>query len=156
MGFDGNQWAIVALVFVLGWLLGLLSRGGGARWKREAAAERDARIAAERRIEAQQERIAELERGGTGIGTAGAIGAAARGRRDDLSLIRGVGRERETRLNDSGLHGYRQLESLSDADAADLEARHGWASGTIAREQWREQAATLRNEGLDAHRTRYL
>lgn len=157
LDFTANQWAIVGLVLVLGWLLGLLSRSGGARWRREARAERDARIAAERRLEAAHTRIAELERLAHPVapGTAGAVGAAAAGRRDDLSLIRGIGREHELRLNEAGVHSYRDLATLGDRDAAALEDRLGLASGTIAREHWREQAATLRDEGVDAHRTRW-
>ncbi|WP_419825849.1 hypothetical protein [Sphingomonas sp.] len=156
MGFDGNQWAIVALVFVLGWLLGLLSRGGAGKWRRQARAEEAARVAAEERLATANARIVELERDRPVTrGTAASIGAAARGRRDDLALIRGVGRDREQRLNEEGVHGYSDLERLTDADAAALESRLGVGSGTIAREHWREQAATLRNEGVDAHRTRY-
>lgn len=40
-----TQWAILALVLVLGWVLGLLSRSGGRRYRRELAAERAARKA---------------------------------------------------------------------------------------------------------------
>ena len=42
--FTTNQWAILFLVLVLGWLLGLISRSGGKKWKRAYEAERDARI----------------------------------------------------------------------------------------------------------------
>ena len=155
--FTANQWAILALVLVLGWLLGLLSRTGGARWRRAAADERVARQDAERRLAAAETRVAEFERTAQPVvpGTAAAAGTAAAGRREDLSLIRGVGRDRETRLNEYGVHGYRDLERMSDGDAADTETRLGLPAGTIAREQWREQAATLRNEGPDAHRTRW-
>lgn len=157
MSFSPNEWAIVALVLVLGWLLGLLSRPGSVRWRRAAADERVARIEAEQRLATANSRIAELERTAHPIvpGTAAAVGAAAAGRRDDLSLIRGIGRDRETRLNEAGIHGYRDLEAMSDRDAADTEARLGLPAGTIAREQWREQAATLRDDGLEAHRSRW-
>lgn len=155
MQFTANQWAILALVLVLGWLLGLLSRSGGGRWRREAAAERDARIAAERRLETANARIVELERSAHPVSTAGMVGGTAAGRRDDLSLIRGVGHERELRLNDAGLLSYRDVAMLSDGDVAALEGRLGLTPGTIAREQWREQAATLRDEGVEAHRTRW-
>ena len=43
----------------------------------------------------------------------------------------------------------------ADADAATLEARLGLKGGTIAYEEWREQAAMLRDHRLDEHRTRY-
>jgi predicted flap endonuclease-1-like 5' DNA nuclease len=159
MGFTANQWAILALVLILGWLLGLLSRSGGARWRRSYEEERVARQRAESRLSAADARIATLERevaGHTVVpGTAGAIGAAASGARDDLALIRGIGRERETRLNEIGIHSYRQVATMSDGEAADIEARLGLKAGTIAYEEWREQSAMLRDRKLDEHRTRY-
>jgi predicted flap endonuclease-1-like 5' DNA nuclease len=159
MGFTANQWAIVALVLVLGWLLGLMSRSGGAKWRRAYEEEQAARIAAEKHADAARERIAELERQiaghPVGPGTAAAIGAAASGQRDDLALIRGIGRSRETVLNDAGVYNYRQIETLSATDADRLETRMGLPAGSIAREEWREQAAMLRGGQLDAHRTRY-
>ena len=41
MIFTANQWAILALVLVLGWILGLLSRSGGGRGRRAYEEERD-------------------------------------------------------------------------------------------------------------------
>ena len=159
MGFTPNQWAILALVLILGWLIGLLSRSGGAKWRRAYDAEVAERRSAEAQLVAARERIAELERQVSGHpvgpGTAGAIGAAAAGNRDDLALIRGVGRSGETSLNDAGIYRYRQIEALADSDSAALEARLGIKSGTIAYEEWREQAALLREKGVDAHRTRW-
>jgi len=156
MGFTANQWAILALVLVLGWLLGLLSRSGGGRWRRAYEQEKLARETAETRHTAARERIVELERTHpVGPGTATAVGAAASGSRDDLALIRGIGRMRETSLNETGIHSYRQIEDLSAADADRLEARLGLTQGTVAREEWREQAAMLRDRRIDDHRTRY-
>jgi predicted flap endonuclease-1-like 5' DNA nuclease len=156
MGFTANQWAILALVLVLGWLLGLLSRSGGGRWRRAYEQERLARGGVARLGGLARERIAELERGHpVGAGTATAVGAAAAGSRDDLALIRGIGRQRELSLNESGIHSYRQIEALSAADADRTEARLGLTNGTIAREEWREQAAMLRDRRIDDHRTRY-
>ncbi len=158
MGFTANQWAILALVLILGWLIGLLSRSGGSRWRRSYEEERAARQAAEAQAATHRERIAELERQTAhpvGAGTAGAIGAAAAGNRDDLALIRGIGRTHEISLNDAGIYRYRQIEDLSAADAAALETRLGLKSGAIAYEEWREQAAMLRGNNIDAHRTRY-
>lgn len=57
--FTPTQWIILLLVLVLGWVLGLMSRSGGGRWKRELAAERELHAATRRDYEA---RIAELER----------------------------------------------------------------------------------------------
>ena len=62
MGFTTNQWAILALVLLLGWLLGLASRSSGRGWKREAADERARRRIAEERLDVAHARIAELER----------------------------------------------------------------------------------------------
>ena len=159
MGFTANQWAILALVLILGWLIGLLSRSGGARWRRSYEDERVSRQNAESRLSAANGRITELERQVAGHaivpGTAAAIGAAASGARDDLALIRGIGREHETRLNEIGIHSYREVARMSDGEAADIEARLGLKAGTIAYEEWREQAAMLRDRRIDEHRTRY-
>jgi hypothetical protein len=46
--FTLNQWAILALVLLLGWLLGLLSRSGGGRWRRAYEQEHRDRLAIER------------------------------------------------------------------------------------------------------------
>ena len=62
MNFTTNQWAIVALVLLLGWLLGLASRSGGRRWKLAAADERERRRLIEERLDVAHARIAELER----------------------------------------------------------------------------------------------
>ena len=63
--FTVTSWAIVALVFVAGWLLGLASHPGGRRWRERYAAERDAHAAARRdadaRVAAAEARHRELE-----------------------------------------------------------------------------------------------
>ncbi len=159
MGFTANQWAILGLVLVLGWLLGLLSRSAGGRWRRAYEEEHAAREAADARAAVSRKRIADLERqiaGHTvGPGTAASIGAAAAGQRDDLSLIRGIGRAGETELNEAGIHRYRQIEDLSAADEMALEDRLGLEHGTIARDKWREQASRLRERRSDEHGLRY-
>ncbi len=161
MAVSFNQLAIYALILILGWLLGLLSRSGGGKWRRQYEAERDARIALERahvdRDAAANARIAELERHAPPVGaaTAGSIAAAASGQRDDLTLISGVGHAGETRLNEAGIHRYADLSRMSDAEAAALEGRLGAEPGTIARQEWREQAAMLASGRLEEHRTRF-
>ena len=64
--FTTTQWAIVALVFVAGWLLGLASHPGGRKWRERYAAERDAhatyRRDADARVAAAEERHRMLER----------------------------------------------------------------------------------------------
>lgn len=159
MGFTANQWAIVGLVLVLGWLLGLMSRSGGARWKQAYEGEQAARERTEGQLTAARLRIEELERqiAGDPVGTrtAAVIGAAASGRRDDLALIRGVGRSGETQLNEAGIYRYRQIEDLSAAEEEALETRLGLASGTIARDRWREQADMLRHQRTAEHHALY-
>jgi hypothetical protein len=56
--FTVTQWAIVALVFVAGWLLGLASHSGGRKWRERYAAEREAHAQARRDADG---RVAELE-----------------------------------------------------------------------------------------------
>ena len=53
------DWAILALTLLLGWILGLMSRRGSGRYRRELAEERKARDIERRELEA---RIAHLER----------------------------------------------------------------------------------------------
>ena len=152
IGFTTNQWAILALVLVLGWLLGLASRSGGAKWRRQLEEEQaeHAAIVAERdelraRIDGSNARIADLEQRvppTSGLGS-GSIAAAVQGRTDDLSLIDGIGRGGETRLNELGYHRYAQIADMSDREAAELEGRLGAEPGLVIRERWREQAAAM-------------
>ncbi|NNM76817.1 hypothetical protein HJG53_07890 [Sphingomonas sp. ID1715] len=66
MEFTTETWMILGLTLALGWLLGLMSRSGGARWKRELAREREDHAAAiknrDAQIEALKARTVELER----------------------------------------------------------------------------------------------
>jgi hypothetical protein len=59
VSFTPNEWVILALVLLLGWVLGLMSRSGGRRWRRDLAAEREAHAATRRDYDA---RLAEAER----------------------------------------------------------------------------------------------
>jgi predicted flap endonuclease-1-like 5' DNA nuclease len=160
--FTLDQWVVVILVFVLGLVLGMMLLAGG-KWKRryrEEVLRREA-VEAERddwaaRDAAGRERIRDLERGGPiAPGTAGAIGAAARGRRDDLSLIRGVGPAGETRLNELGYYSYKDIETLDERRMAALEGGWGAEPGFVDREGWREQARLLREGKFDEHRRLY-
>lgn len=64
--FTITQWAILALVFVAGWLLGLASHPGGRRWRERYAAEREAHTVARKdadaRVAAAEAKHRELER----------------------------------------------------------------------------------------------
>lgn len=126
----------------------------------ELEGERDRRIELEQerdnhlaRATAANSRIADLEKRGASINpdTAGSIAAAASGRRDDLSLIFGVGRTGEIKLNELGIHRFADIISLSLTQEAELEGRMGLAPGTIAEERWRDQAEMLRKGKFDDH-----
>ena len=150
--FTTNEWVILFLVLVLGWLLGLLSRSGGRRWRREYEREHAERLALEEshrtRIAASDARIAELERRPPVATT-----DARRG--DDLSLIRGIGRTGEARLNEIGVYRYQEIATLSASDEASLEERLDLDRGTIGREGWREQAELLASGRSDEQRRRF-
>ena len=66
MQFTTETWMILALTLGLGWLLGLMSRSGGGKWKRELKLEREKHVLELRerdtRLTAADARIAELER----------------------------------------------------------------------------------------------
>jgi hypothetical protein len=50
--FTGNGWFILGLTLVIGWLLGLLSRSGGGKWKAAYNRERDAHVALRKEFDA--------------------------------------------------------------------------------------------------------
>lgn len=164
--FNTQLWVILFLVFVLGWLLGLLSRSS-KKWRRAFEAERDARVEEQREnaaaLETAQARIAELERERTvAVAAPAAVPLAGSAtpssldlRRDDLSLIRGLGPEGEQDLNEEGIYRYSQIVGMSQAEEEELEDRLGADRGYIRQEQWREQAKLLADGRLDEHRTTY-
>lgn len=126
----------------------------------ELEGERERRIALEQerdghlaRATASNERIVELEKHRPSINpdTRGAIAAAASGGRDDLSLIFGVGRSGEIKLNELGIHRFKDIITLSLNEEAALEGRMGLAPGMIAEERWRDQAEMLRKGKFDEH-----
>lgn len=162
--FTTNQWAILGLVLVLGWLLGLLSRSGAGKWRKQAQEEQQLRLAAQERFETRiktaNERIGQLERelgrkapavAPDIAGTAPAAPVAA----DDLSLIRGIGRAGEARLNEFGICRYSDITGMSETEEAELESRVGAEPGYIEQEQWREQAALLAAGKTEEHALLY-
>jgi predicted flap endonuclease-1-like 5' DNA nuclease len=161
--FTTNQWAILFLVLVLGWLLGLVSRSGGKKWKRAYEAERDARIdeqsARNAELEAANARIAELEGGKPAVVTPVAALVATPDTldltRDDLARIRGIGAAGQRRLNEEGIYRYADITALTPAEEAALETKLGADEGYIEQEQWREQAALLEAGKDDEHRATY-
>lgn len=66
MDFTPSTWMILGLTLVLGWVLGLMSRSGGGKWKREMKLEREKHVLElkerDARLKAADARIAELER----------------------------------------------------------------------------------------------
>ena len=164
--FTTNQWAILFLVLLLGWLLGLISRSGGAKWRRAFEAERDARIDEQAEhsatLDAAHARIAELEAARPAVIAPAPIAVAGPTRvetldltRDDLARIQGIGAAGEKRLNAEGIYRYADIISLSPAEESALEERMGADHGYIEQEHWREQAAILADGNIDEHRRRF-
>jgi len=163
--FTTNQWAILFLVLVLGWLLGLASRPGGRKWKRAYQAERDARADEQAELEAARARVAELEAARSAPAAAVVEPPVAAApvtttetldlTRDDLSLIRGIGAAGQRRLNEEGIYRYSDITGLTPAEEAELEKRLGADDGYIEQEQWREQAALLESGQIDQHRATF-
>lgn len=163
--FTTNQWAILFLVLLLGWLLGLISRGGGGKkWRRAYEAERDARAEelAERdaRLATANARIAEMERERVAVVAPAPVAPVVTPdtldlTRDDLSLIRGIGAEGAPVLHDKGIYRYAQIAAFTPEDEHALEDELGADRGYIEQEQWREQAALLADGRVDEHRQRF-
>ncbi|WP_213981218.1 hypothetical protein [Sphingomonas sp. dw_22] len=159
---------IVALLLTLiaGWAFGLASASGGKRWRTRYQDEQVARSRADAALKDANSRIRELEaerdrlRGPAPVATGVAAAEPAwRGwfgwGRDNLARIRGVDGPRERQLNDLGIKTYREIETLTGDEEAALEKRLGIPSGTIANEQWREQASLLQSGNDDEHARRF-
>jgi predicted flap endonuclease-1-like 5' DNA nuclease len=162
--FTTNQWAILFLVLVLGWLLGLVSRSGGKKWKRAYQAEREARADEQAELDAARTRIAELEAARpVEVVTPATVTAAPVVTtpdtldltRDDLSRIRGIGAAGQRRLNEEGIYRYSDITGMTPADEAALEQRLGADEGYIEQEQWRDQAALLEAGKYDEHKATF-
>lgn len=161
---------IVALVLTLiaGWLFGLASSSGGRRWRERYQDEQLVRSRADTELKAANQRIRDLEaerdklRSAAGVAAPVAVAATEpswRGwfgwGRDNLSRIRGIDETRERQLNELGVKTYREIETMSGDEEAALEKRLGLPSGTIAGEQWREQASLLQSGSDEDHARRY-
>lgn len=76
-----TQYAVLALLFVGGWLLGLASHPGGRKWRERYTAERDAHATVRKehdaRLDAANARIAELERENNRLAHAAPVATAA-------------------------------------------------------------------------------
>jgi predicted flap endonuclease-1-like 5' DNA nuclease len=159
MDFTTNEWVILALVFILGWLLGLASRSD-KRWRGQYEQERTAHATLRRdhdalrrdyevkqrehdtRMAAAAARPAPAEHP-VAAAPIGAVAAPASVLRDDLTRIDGIDAHDEVRLNDAGIHSFRDVSAIAREDAAALESRLGFSAGRIDSQRWREQAAML-------------
>lgn len=167
-----TQFAVLALCLIAGWIFGLASHPGGRRAKerlREVEAEYATyRKDAEARVkaaEAERDRLAKaapVTASTMGVPAASAAAPAGTGikgffgwGRDNLSRIRGIDQATETRMNAEGIKTYHQIETLPAGDEPELERRLGLPAGTIAGQQWREQAAMLREGHEDEHGRRF-
>ncbi|MEP9401756.1 hypothetical protein [Sphingomonas sp. VNH70] len=173
-----TQFAVLALLLLGGWLLGLASSSGGRKWKQrfrdEEAAHKAYRAEVAADLKTREARVAELEaerdrltreRSTLTPAAATATAAAATGSshgsgffgwgRDNLSRIRGIDPDLEAALGQRGIKTYRAIENLSEADERALEEDLRLRPGTIDREGWREQAAMLREGRDDDHRGRW-
>jgi predicted flap endonuclease-1-like 5' DNA nuclease len=175
-----TQFAALALTLIAGWLLGLGSSSGGAKWREryedEAGDHAGYRHQAETDLKEANRRIRDLEAECGRLKTEATAAAAAvpvaavaasdepagsgwRGwfgwGRDNLSRIRGIDEAREKRLNELGIKTYREIEKMTADDEAALEQRLEMEPGSIAGEEWREQAALLRAGNEDEHAKRF-
>lgn len=174
-----TQFAVLALCLIAGWLFGLASAPGGRRWKERFRAEEAAHKATREEIATRDARLRELERDRErwetdrerweadrtrAPATAAAASAATASTahsgwfgwgRDNLSRIRGIDEATETALRSEGIKTYAAIEALTPEDEARLEDRLGFGRGRIAQQQWREQAAMLREGRDDDHATRW-
>lgn len=175
---EPTQFAVLALCLIAGWIFGLASHPGGKKAKLRVR-ELEAELAAQRReaegrvkeaearataAESERDRLAKAAPVTAQTAAAPAAATAATGGgvrgffgwgRDNLSRIRGIDQALETRMNAEGIKTYQQIETMPADDEIELERRLGLAEGTIAGEDWRAQAAMLREGHDDEHGRRF-
>jgi predicted flap endonuclease-1-like 5' DNA nuclease len=148
MSFTLNDIALLLVALAIGLILGLMMSGRGKyrrAWRDEQAAHRAMVKDRDAQLETANARIIELEKRTVPVGAAPVAGVATE--RDDLSRIKGLSQAQEVSLNEAGYQRYGQIAALDSEQEAALEARLGLTPGTIARENWREQARTLEGGG---------
>jgi predicted flap endonuclease-1-like 5' DNA nuclease len=173
-----TQFAVLALCLVAGWLFGLASAPGGRKLRDRLIAEEAAHKATREEIATRDARLRELERerererweadrvraSAAPVAAAGtattAAATSARGGwfgwgRDNLSRIRGIDEPTETALRGEGIKTYAAIEALTPEEETRLEDKLGFGRGRIAQQQWREQAALLREGRDDDHAARW-
>lgn len=121
----GQMWILLAAAFIAGLAVGAIL----FRIRTEATAPDETRLPS---------------------GVDGVVRAAApailldapNGVKDDLTLIIGLDRDTERRLNDLGVFHFRQVASWDESAARWIEIRLN-EPGRVIRERWSEQAASL-------------
>jgi NADH-quinone oxidoreductase subunit E len=76
---------------------------------------------------------------------------APEGKKDDLTLIMGVGPSIERTLNAMGITTYRQLADLTESQIEAVEAEAGFR-GRVTRNNWLHQADVLDTGGVEEYR----
>jgi predicted flap endonuclease-1-like 5' DNA nuclease len=148
MSFTLNDIALLLVALAIGLILGLMMSGRGKyrrAWRDEQAAHRAMVKDRDAQLDAANARIVDLEKRTVPVGAAPVAATVAE--RDDLSRIKGLSQAQEVSLNEAGYQRYGQIAALNGEQEATLEARLGLTPGTIARENWREQARALEGGG---------
>jgi NADH-quinone oxidoreductase subunit E len=73
------------------------------------------------------------------------------GRKDDLTLIAGVGPAIEKLLNEMGISTFQQVAGLTPPQIEEVEAEAGFR-GRIGRNNWLQQAEVLARGGVEEYR----
>lgn len=165
-----TQFAVLALCLIAGWLFGLASHPGGRKWKERYRSEEAAHKATREEIATRDARLRELERDhdhrstmAPAVATGAAVAAAPAAKRgglfgggkDDLSRIRGIDEPTERALHGEGIKTFAAIEALSPSEENALEERLNMGRGRIAQQQWRDQAAVLRDGDDTEHQRRW-
>ncbi|WP_033919648.1 hypothetical protein [Sphingomonas sp. 37zxx] len=162
-----TQFAVLALCLIAGWLFGLASHPGGRKWKERFRAEEAAHQATRDELAIRDTRIREIERDRERWTSSQTVVAPVAAEttshsngffgwgRDNLSRIRGIDDHTEQALRHEGIKTYAAIEALVPEGEADVESRLGLDRGRIAQQQWREQAALLRQGNDDEHASRF-
>lgn len=161
---NSTQFAVLALMLVIGWLFGFASHPGGKKWKQ---AFRDEQAARKREVAERDATIRDLEARNASLTAERPQPAAAPattdaapaprlgwfdwGRGDDLTKLRGVDGDLARLLKGEGVERYADLADLSDQDELALERRIDLPAGYITRERLREQARLLADGRTDEY-----
>ena len=76
---------------------------------------------------------------------------APEGKKDDLTLIMGIGPAIERTLNAMGITTYRQVADLTESQIEQVEAEAGFR-GRVTKNNWLHQADVLDRGGVEEYR----